>query len=87
MEVKTIGPFRLLSKTRIYLNLKETFIVLSFRQNLVSISILDILGYTCSFENSQFNLYLNSNNVDTGSLSGFDDLNYIFSLYKKKIDQ
>ena len=75
VEVKTIGPFRLLSKTRIYLNLKETFIVPSFRQNLVSISILDKLGYTCSFENSQFSLYLNSNNVGTGSLSGFDNLN------------
>ena len=63
-----------LLKTRIYLNLKETFIVPSFRRNLVSIYVLDKLGYTCSFGNSQFSLYLNSNIVGTGSLSRFDNL-------------
>ena len=35
---------------------------------------MDKLGYTCSFGNSQFNLYLNSNIVDTRSLSGFENL-------------
>ena len=74
VEVEAIGHFRLLLKTRIYLDLKETFIVPSFRRNLVYISILDKLGYTCCFENSQFSLYLNSNIVGTGSLSGFDNI-------------
>ena len=60
VEVEVIGNFRLLLKTGIYLDLKETFIVLSFRRNLVSISVLDKLGYARSFRNSQFSLYLNS---------------------------
>ena len=67
MEVEAIGNFRLLLKTRIYLELKE-------RWNLVSISILDKLSYTCYFENSEFSLYLNSHIIGIGSLSGFDDL-------------
>ena len=67
MEVEAIGHFRLLLKTGIYLDLKETFIVPSFRRNLVSIFVLDKLGYTCSLKNSQFSLYLNSNIVGTSS--------------------
>ena len=35
---------------------------------------MDKLGYICSFENSQFSLYLNSNILGIGSLSGFDNL-------------
>ena len=38
VEVEAIGHFRLLLKTRIYLDLKETFIVPSFKRNLVFIS-------------------------------------------------
>ena len=74
MEVEAIGHFRLLLRIEIYLDLKETFIVPSFRRNLVYISILDKFSYTCSFGNSQFSLYLNSNIVSTGSLLGFDNL-------------
>ena len=74
VEVKDIEHFRLLLKTEIYLGLKETFIVPSFRHNLVSIYILDKLGFICSFRNSQFSLYLNSNIVGIDSLSGFENL-------------
>ena len=77
VEVEAIRHLRLLLKTRIYLDLKETFIVPSFRRNLVSIHVLDKLGYTCSFGNSQFSLYLNSNIVGTGSLSRFDNLYFL----------
>ena len=52
VKVDSIRHFRLLLKTRIYFDLKETFIVPAFRRNLVSISVLDKLGYTCSFRNS-----------------------------------
>ena len=52
MEVEAIGHFRLLLKTEIYLDLKETFIIPSFRRNLVSNSVLDKRDYTCSFENN-----------------------------------
>ena len=47
MEVEAIRHFRLLLKTGIYLDMKETFIALSFRRHLVSIFVLDKLGYTC----------------------------------------
>ena len=45
VEVEATGHFRLLLKTRIYFDLKETFIVPSFRWNIVSIYVLDKLGY------------------------------------------
>ena len=74
VEVEAIRHFRLLLRTVICLDLKETFIVPSFKRNLVSISVFDKLGYTYSFGNSQFSLYLKSNIVGIGSLSVFDNL-------------
>ena len=68
-KVEAIGTFRLLLKTGVYLDLKETYIVPSFRRNLISIYVLDKSGYYCSFGNSKFNLSLNSNVIGTGSLS------------------
>jgi len=41
VEVDAIGNFRLLLCTRFYLDLKETFVVSSFRRNLVLVSYLD----------------------------------------------
>ena len=43
IEVEAIGIFRLLLKSGTYLDLNETFFVPSFRQNLVSISVLENL--------------------------------------------
>ena len=60
MEVKAIGHFRLSLCTGFYLDLKYTFVVPSFRWNLVSDSYLDILGYLCSFGNNVFRLSFNS---------------------------
>ena len=74
VEAKAIWHFRLLLKTCYYLNLVDTFIVLSFRRNLVSVSLLDKFGYFCSFENNQFSLSINSNVVGTGSLCVYDNL-------------
>ena len=85
VEVEPFGHFSLILKTVIYLDLKDTFIVPSIRQNLVSIYVLNKSGYTCSFENSRFSLYLNSNIVGTSSLSRFDNLyllDIIASYYK-----
>ncbi|CAH9093917.1 unnamed protein product, partial [Cuscuta europaea] len=69
VEVESIGVFRLLLKTGFYLDLKETFVVLSFRRNLISISALDKFGYSCSFGNSQFSLFQDSKFIGTGLLS------------------
>ena len=64
----------MLLTTGCYLDLKDTFVVPSFRRNLVSISALDKSGYSCSFRNGQFSLSLNSNVIGTGSLVIYDNL-------------
>ena len=74
VEVNLIGHFRLLLGTGCYLDLKDTFIVPSFRWNLVSVSLLDKFGYSCSFGNNQFNLSFNSNIVGTCFLNAYDNL-------------
>ena len=74
VEVEAIGTFRLLLKSGTYLDLNETFVVPSFRRNLVSISVLNKFGYTCSSGNNKFSLFHNSNLVGTGSLSYVDNL-------------
>ena len=45
IEVEAIGHFRLLLGTDLYLDLKDTFIIPSFRRNLVSFSLLDKFDY------------------------------------------
>ena len=74
VEVEAIETFRLLLKYGTFLDLNETYVVPFFRRNLVSISILDKFGYTCSFGNNKFSLFQNSNLVGTGSLSYVDNL-------------
>ena len=74
VEVEVINTFRLLLRTGYYLDLKDTFVVLSFRQNLVSVLGLDKFGNCYSFGNEKFSLFQNSNLVANGSLSGYDNL-------------
>ena len=73
-KVEAIGTFRLLLKTGIYLDLKEIYVVLCFKRNLISIFVLDKSRYYCSFGNSKVSLFVNSNVIDTGSLSMHDNL-------------
>ena len=68
VAVEAIGTFRLQLKTGFYLDLFETFVVPSFRRNLISISSLDKFGFSCSFGNNKVSLYQNSNMVGSGSL-------------------
>ena len=56
------------------MNLYETFVVPSFRRNLISISALDKYGFTCSFGNGNFSLFHDSNQVGSGFLSVYDNL-------------
>jgi hypothetical protein len=56
------------------LDLDETFIVPSFRRNLISISALDKFGFSCSFGNRIFSLFHDSKLVGSGSLSSCDNL-------------
>ena len=68
VAVEAIGTFGLQLKTGFYLDLFETFVVPSFRRNLISISSLDKFGFSCSFGNNKVSLYQNSNMVGSGSL-------------------
>ncbi|RDX86466.1 hypothetical protein CR513_32196, partial [Mucuna pruriens] len=68
VAVEAIGTFILQLKTRYYLDLFETFVVSSFRRNLISISILDKFGFSCFFGNNKVSLYQNSNIVRSDSL-------------------
>ena len=74
VQVEAIGKFRLLLKTGFYLDLDETFIVPSFRRNLISISTLDKYGYSCSFGNGNFSLFLDSKLIGSGPLLHNDNL-------------
>ena len=64
-EEEAIRPFRLLLCIDFYLDLKDIFVVSSFRRKLVSISYLNKLGYLCSFGNNVFRLSFNSDIVGT----------------------
>ena len=74
VDAKAIGTFRLLLYTEYYLDLKDTFVLPSFRRNLIFISYLNKSSYSCSFGNNQFILFLNSNVIVTGSLMAYDNL-------------
>jgi hypothetical protein len=61
-------------KTYLYLDLFDTFFVPLFRQNLISISALDKLDFSCSFGDEKFSLYRHSNMAAFGFLSVMDNL-------------
>ena len=67
--VKAIGLFRLQLDSGYTLDLEETFVVPSFRRNLISVLCLDKCGYYCSFRNGMVSLYLNSSVIGTSSLT------------------
>ena len=68
VPVEAIGTFRLSFETGHFIELKETYVVPSFRRNLISISALDKFGFSCSFGNNKFSLFLSSTLIATGSL-------------------
>ncbi|RDX95964.1 hypothetical protein CR513_21433, partial [Mucuna pruriens] len=63
-----IESFRLQLKIGFHLDSFETFVMISFKGNLISISSLDKFGFSCSFGNNKVSLYQNSNVVGYGSL-------------------
>ena len=67
--MKANGIFRLQLNSGCTLDLKETFVVPSFRRNLIYVSCLDKCGYYCSFRNGMVSLYLNSSVIGTSSLT------------------
>ena len=67
--INAIGLFRLQLDSGCTLDLEETFVVLLFRRNLISVSCLEKCGYYCSFRNGMVSFYLNSKVIVTGSLT------------------
>src|SRR3954469_17685208 len=74
IKVEAIAQFRLLLSTGHYLDMKDTFVVPSFRRNLVSVSVLDKSSFYCSFGNEMFSLSKDSNVIGNGTLSYCDNL-------------
>ena len=74
LEVEGIRHFRLLLCISFYLDLKDTFVVLSFRQNVISVSYLDKYEYSYYFGNNQVTFSLNSKVIGIGSLVVYDNL-------------
>ena len=68
VPVEAIDIFRLFFETGPFIELTETYVVPSFKWNLISISILDKYGYSCSFGDKKFSLFLNSSLVATSFL-------------------
>ncbi len=62
------------------MDLNETFVVPSFRRNLISVSVLDKFGFSCSFGNGIFSLFHDSKLVGSGSLLLNDNLYTIVSI-------
>ena len=68
VSVVAIGTFRLFLDTGCYLDFFQTLYVPSISRNLVSMSKLDLEGYSFSFRNKRFSLFKNSSFVGYGSL-------------------
>ncbi|CAA0839096.1 Unknown protein, partial [Striga hermonthica] len=60
--------------TGYFVELKDTFVIPSFRRNLISVSYLDKSGYCCSFGNNKVVLSFNSNVVGFGTFMANDNL-------------
>ncbi|RDX82701.1 hypothetical protein CR513_36471, partial [Mucuna pruriens] len=63
-----VMTIKLQLKTEFHLDLFETFVVPSFRRNLISISSLDKFDFSCSFGNNKVSFYQNLNVVGFGFL-------------------
>ena len=53
VRVERFETFRLLLNTGHFVYLIDTFVVPTFRRNLVSVSTLDKFGYACTFGNKK----------------------------------
>jgi len=72
VPVEAVGTYRLILDTGFYLDLMDTFYVPSISKNLVSLSKLDVVGYSFKFGNGCFSLYQRTYLIGFGTL--FDGL-------------
>jgi len=78
VPVKDIGTYRLILDTGFHLDFLDTFYVPSISRNLVSLSKLDVVGYSFKFESGCFNLFKRTCMIGSGTLSD--------GLYKWNLD-
>jgi len=67
-SVEAIETYHLILDTRHHLDLLETFYVPILSTNLVSLSKLDVTGYSFNFGNRCFNLFKHNHLISIGIL-------------------
>jgi len=78
VPVEAVGTYHLILDTGFHLDLFDTFYVPSISRNLVSLSKLDVAGYSFRFGNGCFSLYKRTCMIGSGTL--YD------GLYKLNLD-
>jgi len=78
VPVEAVGTYRLILDTGYHLDLMNTFYVPSITRNLISLSKLDIAGYSFKFGNGCFSLFKRTFMIGSGTL--YD------GLYKLNLD-
>jgi len=76
--VEAVGTYRLKFDTRYHLDLLETLYLPILSRNLVSLSKLDVTGYSFNFGNGCFSLFKHNHLIGTSVLCD--------GLYKFKLD-
>ena len=66
--METVGTYRLILDTGFYLDFLDTFYVPSISRNVVSLSKLDVVGYSFKFWNGCFSLYQRTYLIGFGTL-------------------
>jgi len=75
--VEVVETYHLILDTRYHLDLMDTFYVPSISRNLISLSKLDVAGYSLKFGNECFSLFKRTYMIGSGTL--YDGL-YKFNL-------
>jgi hypothetical protein len=65
--VEVVGTFRLILKTGYILDLKNVFFIPYFSRNLISVSKLDVIGFSFWFINSIFSIFKGGNFIGGGT--------------------
>ena len=79
LQPEGIITFRLFLNIGHFVDLIDTFVVPTFRRNLVYESTVDKFGYTCTFRNRKVNINYEDNIIGTGSLL-HDSIMYLLNV-------
>jgi hypothetical protein len=65
--VEAVGTFRLILRTDYILDLENVFFIPCFSRNLISVSKLDVIGFSFWFINSTFGIFKGENFIGGGT--------------------